>query len=1787
MPLRRVDRIQFGVLDPERIKKGSVCHVQYADTYDGNGRPREDGLLDLHMGPVDGSHKCATCDSGSRVCPGHFGHIELAKPIYHLGFMKPVMEVLRCICFHCSSLRCGREEPRFKSALKLKDPVRRLREIARISATRKICDVALNLDEHGVAQPGMSGGCGGVQPSIRRDGMRIVAEFRDADLKDVIEHTVEKKQVLTAEQVHLLLRRVSDEDCALLGLDPRFTRPDWMIITVLPVPPPHVRPSIQASAVMKSEDDLTTLLADIVKANNNLRKQQQIGASAHVIADFCQQLQRYVAAFFNNEAPGQKPVERKGGGVLKSLTQRLKGKEGRIRGNLMGKRCDFTARSVITGDANLNVDELGVPRSIALNLTFPETVTQLNLDRMYELVRNGADTHPGAKYIIRTDGTRLDLRYVKKPSDLHLEYGYKVERHIQDGDIVVFNRQPSLHKMSMMGHRVRIMPYSTFRLNLSVTSPYNADFDGDEMNMHVPQSLAAKAEVMEIMMVPRNFISPQANSPVMGIVQDALLACTLFTRRDTFLTKEMVMNIIMWIEDWKGTLPTPAILKPKKLWTGKQIISLFLPRINMDRRAGGHDERRDTRPISYNDTKVFIENGELMAGILCKRSVGKVSGGLIHTIYHEFGPEPTKSFIFNLQKVVNYWMLHHGYTIGIADAQASDETFYQIDQCIEHAKEDVQNLVLEAQRGQLEERPGMTLLESFEHRVNKVLNVARDNSGTIANDSLNRRNNIKTMVTSGSKGNNTNIAQVIACVGQQNVEGKRIPYGFRRRTLPHFTKDDYGPESKGFVENSYLQGLTAQEFFFHAMGGREGLIDTACKTAETGYIQRRLVKAMEDVMVKYDGTVRNSLGDVIQFVYGEDGMDATYIELQKLNLLKMDTQKMEDSFRFTNVDHPDFGSAMKPEVVDEIRSDPAVREKIDEEFAELIDFRDDLRKSVTRTTATSLSNMDTEGNMFCYMPVNLKRLIWNSRKMFDIDLSKPSDLHPIRVIEGVNELCKKFVIRNGDDPITAEVCKTSSMLFKILVKTTLSSKKVINDWRLDSRSFEWVLEEIESRFMKAIVHSGEMVGALAAQSLGEPTTQMTLNTFHYAGVSAKNVTLGVPRLKELINVAKNIKTPNVTVRLTPQYAHDSEAAKIVQTLIQYTTLAGVTQGTEIWYDPDPMNTIIEEDLEFVRDYFELPDQDTNVENLSPWLLRIILHKGEIADKRLKLQDIAERIAQAFDAFEGYEMHTVFNDDNAPKLVMRIRLVKSEETKEEMDGDDGEDDFIKVIEETMLQRMTLSGIPGIPKVFITEIQDLPRVTEQGGFEVVKRWMLETEGCNLLAIMSLDEVDRYRCHSNDIVENIEVLGIEAVRAALLLEIRNVFSSYVNYRHLGMLVDVMTYRGHIMAITRHGINRVATGPLTKCSFEETVDMLLLAAAYAEADSLKGVSDNIMLGQFAPLGTGCFDCVLNQEMLEKSVALHSHPMGGDGYTDQPMTPFGGGQTPFGGMYSPYQSPSLTNSPYLHEHGASFSPQIGEEGMSPRFGTPSSPSSTDVTPSSPYYSPSSPGGPSPSSPSYSPSSPSYSPSSPNMSPSSPSYSPTSPSYSPSSPSYSPTSPSYSPSSPVNTYGASPTSPSYSPTSPSYSPANSQYGTSPTSPSYSPTSPSYSPTSPSSYSPTSPSYSPANQFGTSPTSPSYSPTSPSYSPSSPSYSPTSPSYSPTSPSYSPTSPSYSPHGASPTSPSYSPTSSYSPSSPSYSPAKSPASPAYSPTSPSYSPTSPLTPKSPAYTPTSPSYTPYN
>eukprot|EP01006_Ploeotia_vitrea_P022617 TRINITY_DN55012_c0_g1_i1.p1 TRINITY_DN55012_c0_g1~~TRINITY_DN55012_c0_g1_i1.p1 ORF type:complete len:1244 (+),score=222.54 TRINITY_DN55012_c0_g1_i1:362-3733(+) len=971
-------------------------------------------------------------------------------------------------------------------------------------------------------------------------------------------------------------------------------------------------------------------------------------------------------------------------------------------------------------------------------------------------------------------------------------------------------------------------------------------------------------------------------------------------------------------------------------------------------------------------------------------------------------------------------------------------------------------------------------------------------------------------------------------------------------------------------------------------------------------------------------------------------MDGMRLETQKFDIMKFSNLEMEKKYKYEDPTQPQFGTGwVDADVKEDLLQNPDKFEILEKEFEQLKKDREFLRWECF-----------TDGEEAHAMPLNLDRLIDNAKTVYSIQSNNVSDLHPCDVIEGLQQLQDNLIVCR----VNQERQDTATKLVKLFLRSRLASKRVLKEHRLDREAFNWLLGEIKSRFDAAQVNPGEMVGCIAGQSCGEPATQMTLNTFHFAGVSSKNVTLGVPRLRELISVAKKPKQQGMTVWLDQHAGRDQEMARKVSTNIQFTTLGHITKHVEIIYDPDPEHTIVEEDRDIVEMYWDAEVQSEeeqqillqNKELLSPWLMRVVLDNYSVDAKEIQLEDITQRLSSEFQ-----NLWIEASDDNADKLVLRLRFKQTKEEKESeamMDQEQNIVDFLRVVEAGVVEGLHLRGIPLIHKCTMTqENKYVAYDKDTGAAKQEKPWVLSTDGSNLLDVLAQEHVDPTKTICNNVCEITDKLGIEAVRAQIYKELRFVYTVYgitIGYRHYSILCDVMTNKGHLMAISRHGINRATTGPLMRSSFEETVEILFQAAAFSELDPVADVSSNIILGKQARLGTGMFDVLLDSDMLEREHAV-------DQETALALAHAPGNDLPSGmGVQSPMSDCSIASPHTVMPDDNVFTPgseqQTPFSPMSPaatpfspaeaRTSLPFSPMHGGASPASPYgmtspraTSPSwTPGVPatSPSSPAFSPTSPKYSPTSPTFSPSSPAYSPNSPSYSPhSGAAFSPASPTYSPTSPVYSGGA--TSPTYSPGAPKMiSPASSGGGAS--SGMFSPVSPTYAPTSPGQGTPA------ASTTGAMST-PAYSPSSPVYSPATGSYSPTDPSigsphdsasmsmtdrsggsfspslssphgsastggaaYSPASPQYSPASPQYSPASPqySPASPQYSPASpQYSPASPQYSPASpqgstpgaggySPTSPQYSPASPQYSPSSPqYSPASPQYSPASPQYSP--
>lgn len=1448
MNTSKIIGIQFSVLSPEEIRKGSVAEITSRDTYI-NNKPVINGLFDPRMGVLEPGLVCPTDGLNYMQTPGYFGHINLARPVYYIQYLNTILKVLRCICFKCSKLKINKETHDHI----LNFALRKRWEYAFAHASKiKRCG-----DE-------TSDGCGCKQPRkiYKQDLANLYAEWDNVDGVPSSDGTIKDKLTmkLTPEMVLKIFRRISDEDVSFMGFSPIWSRPEWFICQVLAVPPPAVRPSVKHDSQQRSEDDISHIIVNIIKANKTLLDKLQSNALDKVIEDWTTVLQYYVATMVDNRIPGVAAVAQRSGRALKSIKERLVGKQGRVRGNLMGKRVDFSARSVITPDANLGIAELGVPLKIAKNITFPTCVNDRNKSFLTKLVINGPEKYPGANVLERKSGESVSLKYVDR-NTITLNNGDIVHRHMVDGDPVLFNRQPTLHRMSMMCHLARVMKVgNTFRMNVADTKPYNADFDGDEMNLHQPQDEESQAELMYLAAVPLQIISPQNNASIVGIFQDSMLGSARFTRENINFDVRQAMNLLMYYDNVNPTL----FKDHSKKISSFEILSQILPPLSTRMKNGVYGEGAIEEDNKTSNNIIEIVNGKYIRGQLDKGALGKGSKGLLQTIFNDFNHTESANFIDNLQSIVTEYMKLSSYSVGISDLIADPETNKKITSAVTAKKKDVENLIDQLHLGVFENSTGKSNEVEFETKVNGFLNAAAKDAGKIGRTSLSPDNRFVIMVNAGSKGNALNIAQMVSCLGQQNVDGKRIPYGFEDRTLPHYTKFNDSPEARGFVESSFIQGLTPEEVYFHAMGGRVGLIDTAVKTSQTGYIQRRLIKGQEDLKVAYDMTVRNNKNKIIQFRYGDDNINPMKTENQQIPIGQMSLEEIYSHMAIPEDDTSKsiFTTTYEAATLKRIKKQKTkLKKKTSNLIMDMIEYRKKITENVFKN----------EKAVTVHIPVHFQRIMDNLQHQLHIQPDFVVNITPFEIYE---------LIDDAFDTLNQHKLTKPTDLFKLAWYFYLTPKELLMVRRFNRKAIVLLLETLILNYHKALVHPGEMVGMVSAQSIGEPTTQMTLNTFHFAGVASKsNVTRGVPRIEEILSLSENPKQPSTTIYLKQSEQTKLQRAQEIKYSLEYTSIKDVAKSISICFDPKPENTLIDADKTLIKEYMQfnkiMEECGANTEDLSTgdkfskWIIRIELSKEEMMDRNVTMDDIHFALTNSL----KNQVECVFSDLNADNLIFRIRLVNSKallaSKKKGLDQTD-EIYMLKNLQDNILNNIILKGIKGIPKIIIRTIKN-NMVEKDGNYVPEDIWVLDTVGSNLKEILAIDYIDTARTYSNDIREIYRTLGIEAARQCIYNELAEAFSdtTYINYHHMSLLCDRMCATQKMVSIFRHGINNDDIGPIAKASFEETPEMFLRAARHAELDVMTGVSSNIMCGQEGYYGTGSFQVLLNIDEMNKLGAV------------------------------------------------------------------------------------------------------------------------------------------------------------------------------------------------------------------------------------------------------------------------------------------------------------------------------
>jgi DNA-directed RNA polymerase II subunit RPB1 len=1047
--------IQFGVPDRHDIKKGSVCEVNTQSLYL-RGLPVAGSINDLRMGTTDRRHRCKTCWNTIVNCSGHSGYLDLGVPVLHGAYVDIVIKIMRTLCYFC-----GKPKAVIDSVKDYRGGKFQFTACYNHCKSRKTCI-------H----------CGMQCPMFAKNGNSLTISWSSGQST---EHAAPEFSIPYIRQI---LRSVDEATWEQLGFDWSFARPDSLVIDRVTVPTPVIRPAIMNDSRSRGQDDLTHCLQDINRQAVHIKTLHDAGQTIldKIVDDASEfdagsllttKLQNAVCSLCNNQKADNRATQRSGA-PLKTLKDRLTGKEGLLRGNMLGKRTNHSARSVISPDPRLEIFEVGVPEHMCRELTIPVAVTVANMEALTTCVRKGPGVLGGAAVVISRDGAEIDLQHCLMRESIRLRAdGDVVERYIQEGDPVIFNRQPSLHVGSMMCHRVKIIYNTskeivqTFRLNPITASPYNADFDGDEMNLHVPQSIAAMVEMVELMSVQKQIISPQNNKPMMGLVQDSLTGIYMLTDPDLYLDRACAMQLLGSARNvWKTKPMSLPDATSARGWSGIQLVSQIMPPINIDRGS------------------LQIRKGQILSGRLDKSNIGKTSGSIIHVVACDLGNQCAAEFMSDVQNMVDCFLMEFfGLSCGISDCIPDEQTTRDVKK--------IQHDILSHIDQINETVDGADTIDEDEREMSilKVASNALSSCGQVVLKSLGDTNNIYRMVTSGAKGNIINLTQIMACVSQSCVQGCRVlPRSGSTRVFPSIDHNSRSPEDFGFICTPYHLGLQPTEFFFHMMGGREGLVDTAVKTSVTGYMQRRLIKFSENLTVVHTKNnqkaahvmVMNADDHVVSFHYGGDGFNPRCLERVSEPSLTWPDERV-------------FEGMIQQE----------------------IDIIAPLRRKVCESMEKSCSSpIDPE----FHLPFNVQRLL------LYFNAAEPPGgpaLTDNQMVDLIHEL------------VDREICSvygaapTLHVVYHLLFNFTCAKLRRLEIAHKDQITDLFGL--VCAKLRGAVSVPGTMVGCLGSQSIGENLTQLTLNTFHLCLGQVS----GVGRIKEIVDASKKMECPSCSAKIDP------------------------------------------------------------------------------------------------------------------------------------------------------------------------------------------------------------------------------------------------------------------------------------------------------------------------------------------------------------------------------------------------------------------------------------------------------------------------------------------------------------------------------------------------------------------------------------------------------------------------------------------------------------------------------
>jgi DNA-directed RNA polymerase II subunit RPB1 len=1452
-PLNRITGVRFGLFSADDIDR--LSSVEVNDTViNKSGIVQRYGINDSHLGTVVRSMLCSTCANNMDDCPGHNGHINLVEPVINIEFVSHIHKILTCVCFYCSRLLMPVDYHKYDTIMAIKNKKKRLSEIYDFCKKYRTCvswndyqtqrknkrknGAVYSADELNLSVDTIlktQSGCGGVQPTFTKEDVIIRATF--VVQKDDFD---ELPQMTPNNMLHIL-KFISKDDIDRLGFNSEHSAPSSMIWSKLLVPPVAMRPSRSKSNNTKigGEDDLTIRLRSIVKSNNQLKTgfssteainlaQYQLGSvifqskqelvniepaeecpnkpkqPKKVLTKFLQyiDLQKNIAGYQDAKYLLNAMDGSEYGRDKKCIRNRFAGqkaKKGRMRNSILGKRMDFSARTVITPDNYMKLTEVGVPIWMCKILTFPARVTKFNIHRLTEMVRNGPDIYPGANYVSdpsKPGSSSISLKFVDRFT-VQLKFGQIVKRHLCQDDWVLFNRQPSLHKMSLMAHRVRPVSGNSFRLHVACTGPYNADFDGDEMNLSVLLDEFTRSEAQEILAVDKNIVKDMV--PLVCFQQHSLAAAYLLTADGELITREWACQL--WLQNPEFDLShipiaTHSNTDGDECFTGKQVMAACLPRKFF---------------MKYKD--VIIIDSVFTTGQLNKDTL---NNGIVYTLWKDFGGELTARLIGGIQLMLESYLSVKGLSIGVDDCYMDLPT--NITDKVKTAINYVETFP--------EHNPSDTgkKAEIIENNICLVLDKCRDVVGDfIVNrmkDAKTERNGLYEMVASGSKGNITNIIQNVGMVGQQrNHKCMRMS-----QTTSHFNVKKDIAAAHGMVTRSFLRGLRPHEYFNHLIGSRVGLVDTAVKTSETGYCQRRIGKAMEDVVVHSDKVVRNAHKDIIQFVYGDDGFDAASVEFNRIRFLTMSEEQVLQFYRC----FPGTGSS---ETLMDLETNIRWAEQI-REYTWVTQVSDIL---VLRESLLDLL-IDSEFDDTCLCPVQFDRLLDRAEAR---STSKLLDITPFETQSQVRTIYEQITKSN----ILRPTIKMDGLFWDRCSTANLWKYR-----KLDKTSLTWFLVELYNIFLTKSITPNESVGLCAAQNCSEPLTQMTLNRFHQSG-QFSNLVTGVARIKEIVNVVKTPGMPSMSIIAVPGQNLEKLGANLIQVIAH--------EVIDFWDTVLPEGALVRDQM--FKSVWSKWNEGANIKylvihmdktkcirkNTSPLILANALRYSEI---RKRVKDFNAYFS--FSAIHSDKWWVCFSCHTTDAI-----WTDTKNTLLKKNNSQPSDDMITLfIYEKMILDCLVKGVKNVEDFFI----DTKTVTKviSGKAEKTKIRVILTKGSNLSAILARKDINSTLSTTNFISEIDQTLGIDAACETIEEELRTVMAinkAHCGTRHIKLLADAMCFRGILSPMTYQGICHQNTSVMKKAAFEKAMDSFIWGAVQGHKDKVSTATESIAWNGRLRCGTGC----------------------------------------------------------------------------------------------------------------------------------------------------------------------------------------------------------------------------------------------------------------------------------------------------------------------------------------------